>query len=151
LVLQTLLYTTGKVLEGSKGADISTARRECFEKIAEVAGLEFVPCDLENRLHLVEHKHGNFVLALLMKKDKQIVAEEKGGCTLSETFAEKLTKEQLASWTACNKGAFVLLHMYESGSTAAQQAVKEVVAREGKKLKQSSFAGAEVLLKKVKV
>jgi len=120
-------------------------RLECYKAIAEIARDEFIPCNMEERFHLVEHKNASFVVAHLLKSDKTRTDTE---VTLSAQLAE-LTTDQLASWTACNKGCFVLLDMYDSGNPKAVQAVRSAVTSSHKRLEGYSSQGAKLLLAKV--
>jgi len=120
-------------------------RLQCYKAIAEIARDEFIPCNMEERFHLVEHKNSSFVVAHLLKSDKSRTDTE---VTLSAQLAE-LPTDQLAAWTACNKGCFVLLDMYDSGKSKAMEAVRSAVASSRRRLEGYSSQGAKLLLAKV--
>jgi len=61
----------------------------------------------------------------------------------------ELSTDQLASWTACNKGCFVLLQMFESGDPKAVKAVRAAVTSSLTRLEGYSSKGAKLLLSKV--
>ena len=130
---------------------VAEGRRRCFEALAEMAGREFVPCDMENRLHLVEHKNGNFLLGVLLRCERWLVSEagKSGADTLAGTLATQLSSERLASFASCNKGAFVLLHLFETGEASAVEAVRGAVKSAEKRLQSYSFPAASLLLRYV--
>ncbi|VDO59805.1 unnamed protein product [Haemonchus placei] len=114
-------------------------RQKCNEALAQIAKQEFVPMDNE-RLHLIEHLAGNFVLMAVLRCDNGLPEDQR----LSVAIVNTLSKEELGSWICCNKGCHVLLKMLHCGSTAVKEKVKEAVNM--KQLREYTFRGATLLV-----
>ncbi|XGW09768.1 hypothetical protein V3C99_011774 [Haemonchus contortus] len=114
-------------------------RQKCNEALAQIAKQEFVPMDNE-RLHLIEHLSGNFVLMAVLRCDNNLPEDQR----LSVAIVNTLSKEELGSWICCNKGCHVLLKMLHCGSTAVKEKVKEAVNM--KQLREYTFRGATLLV-----
>ncbi|WKX94782.1 hypothetical protein Q1695_011780 [Nippostrongylus brasiliensis] len=121
----------------------SEMRKKCNEAIAQIAKQEFIPMDSE-RLHLLEHPAGGFVLMAVLRCDNALPEDEK----LSVEIVNTLTKEELGSWICCNKGCHVLLKMIHGGSVTVRQKIKEAVNM--KQLKEYTFRGAMLLVEELK-
>lgn len=114
-------------------------RRACYEAIAKVCSEEFIPCNTE-RLHAVEHPQAHFVISQLLIMDKDFDVK------LSD-FLAKLDPELLSSWIACNKGCFIILHMFENGTIETQKLLVSIISQ--KTLRTYSNKGASLLLEKL--
>lgn len=126
--------------------EMNDARRACYAALGELAAEEFIPMNIDAaRLHIVEHKHGHFLVSMLMRLDKKLAEAHRP--TLSGIFAERLSAEELGAWVACKKGGFVLLNMYENGEEATREKVKGALKRCEKKMAQ--YGTASVLKEKV--
>lgn len=138
-------------------------RTDCYKAIAEIATDEFIPCNVDGPLHVIEHPQSHFVLTLLLAADRrralarktvrdqeqEIATTTEPIVTLSGTIATTVGVEKLAEWTACNKGCFVLFRMFDSGDVDATTAVNSAVKLSLSRLRGYSFAGAKLLLEKV--
>jgi hypothetical protein len=97
---------------------------ECFEKISEIAGEEYIPHNMESTeedKHIMQGGPARFVLKKLLKVDRN-----QPNVKLSEYMA-KLPKEMLVLFSATNSGCFDLQHMMLSGSEEARSAVINAV------------------------
>lgn len=130
----------------SVSSEVEEGRRSCFESLASLAAEEFVPCNLEGGLHLVEHPQSHFLLIQLLKLDR--ILREESRSTFGEVLCRSVGEEKMAAWTSCNKGCFVLLGVFESGEKLTEECVKRVVEPLKKKLAEYSFPAAALLLKK---
>src|ERR1700722_5030118 len=70
---------------------------------------EFIPANFEDRLHIVEHPCGHFVLKKLLKCDRILVERQMMHLTLTQILCDTITPQRMCEWTACNKGCFVLV------------------------------------------
>ncbi|PIO75515.1 CPL domain protein [Teladorsagia circumcincta] len=113
-------------------------RQKCNEALAQIAKQEFIPMDNE-RLHLIEHPAGHFVLMAVLRCDNALAEDQR----LSVEIVNTLSKEDLGSWICCNKGCHVLLKMLHCGSSTVKRKVKEAVNM--KQLKEYTFRGATLL------
>lgn len=107
------------------------------QAVCDILREEFIPANMEN-LHLIEHNRGHFVLKQLIKNDK----------TLSSIIVDELNQDVLGSWLTCNKGTFILLHMFENGDEKVKKAVKNCVLKNKKRLEKYSFKSAQILIDK---
>ncbi|KAK6059583.1 CPL domain protein [Cooperia oncophora] len=114
-------------------------RQRCNEAIAQIAKQEFIPMDNE-RLHLIEHHAGHFVLMAALRCDNGLPEDQR----LSVEIVNTLPKEALGSWICCNKGCHVLLKMLHCGSSVVKEKIKEAVNM--KQLKEYTFRGATLLV-----
>ncbi|VDK53163.1 unnamed protein product [Anisakis simplex] len=125
-------------------------RRECYEGIAKLCGEEFIPCDTE-RLHAIEHPNAHFVISKLLQADSKFDVK------LSDHLMG-LGEATLSSWVSsamliaffivsCNRGCFILLHMFENGSEEAKSMLQKCIPLAT--LKNYSTKGAQALLKKL--
>ncbi|VDM56735.1 unnamed protein product [Angiostrongylus costaricensis] len=117
-------------------------RKKCNEALVEIAKQEFIPMD-NQRLHLIEHPAGHFVLMAVLRSDKFLPEEQR----LSVAIVNNLTKEDLGSWIACNKGCHVLLKMLHCGSNVVREKIKQ--ATNMKQLKEYTFRGAVLLVEEL--
>ncbi|KHJ80186.1 CPL domain protein [Oesophagostomum dentatum] len=113
-------------------------RKQCNEAIAALAKQEFIPMDSQ-RLHLIEHPAGHFLLMAVLRCDQFLPEEQQ----LSVELVNSLSRQELGSWIYCNKGCHVLLKMIQSGAAVVRQKVKEAVNM--KQLKEYTFRGATLL------
>ncbi|CAL2033242.1 unnamed protein product [Caenorhabditis brenneri] len=116
----------------------SEARKSCNAAIVEIAKKDFVPMDQEG-FHIIEHPAGGFVLNGIMRCDVDLPEDER----LSVALVDGLTKQQLGSWIACNKGCHVLLKMLKVGGPKVVEKVKAAINR--KHLDNYKSKGAIVL------
>ncbi|KAK6737963.1 hypothetical protein RB195_020201 [Necator americanus] len=117
-------------------------RKQCNEAIAKIAKQEFIPMDSQ-RLHLIEHPAGNFLLMAVLRCDQSLPEEQQ----LSVQIVNSLTKEELGSWICCNKGCHVLLKMLQCGSNIVREKIKDAVNM--KQLKEYTFRGATLLVQEL--
>ncbi|ETN86958.1 CPL domain protein [Necator americanus] len=103
---------------------------------------EFIPMDSQ-RLHLIEHPAGNFLLMAVLRCDQSLPEEQQ----LSVQIVNSLTKEELGSWICCNKGCHVLLKMLQCGSNIVREKIKDAVNM--KQLKEYTFRGATLLVQEL--
>jgi len=130
------------ILENAVGDKTDAYRALCVDVLAE----EFIPMNMES-LHAVELPHSHYVLKKLIKNDASLHA--KGEKTFSEAVIDELSQEHLLSWMSCNRGAFVLVFLYETGIERVKEIIQAVVTSNGgkKKLKQYTFTAAKILAK----
>jgi hypothetical protein len=118
----------------------------CFEKIAEIAGEEFIldyaDSDKEKEKHIMQGGAACYVLKKLIKADRQ-----QASVKISD-FMAKLPKSQLNLFSTSNSGCFDLYHMTISGSEVARDAVVNAINMSSLKNKQG-FPGAQLLLEEV--
>ncbi|VDK60998.1 unnamed protein product [Anisakis simplex] len=100
---------------------------------------EFIPCDTE-RLHAIEHPNAHFVISKLLQADSKFDVK------LSDHLMG-LGEATLSSWVSCNRGCFILLHMFENGSEEAKSMLQKCIPLAT--LKNYSTKGAQALLKKL--
>ena len=79
-----------------------------LKKHLQMCAEEFIPANFDApRLHVVEHASGHFVLKRLLRGDARL--NELGvSATLAGALLGRLPLAQMAAWTACNRGCFLL-------------------------------------------
>ncbi|KAE9418428.1 hypothetical protein Angca_009600 [Angiostrongylus cantonensis] len=117
-------------------------RKKCNGALVEIAKQEFIPMD-SRRLHLIEHPAGHFVLMAVLRCDKFLPEDQR----LSVAIVNNLTKEELGSWIACNKGCHVLLKMLHCGSNVVREKIKRALNMN--QLKEYTFQGAVLLVEEL--
>ncbi|VDP05264.1 unnamed protein product [Heligmosomoides polygyrus] len=108
----------------------SEMRKHCNVALAQIAKREFIPMDSE-RLHLIEHPAGSFVLMAVLRCDSALPEDEK----LSVTIADTLTKEELGSFIGSNR-------------VCDLPKIKEAINM--KQLKEYTFRGATLLVEELR-
>ncbi|CAJ0914174.1 unnamed protein product, partial [Mesorhabditis belari] len=133
-----------KALELQIGRDFferkvdSQLRINCYEAIADVAAVDFIPMD-PNGYHLIESRAGGWVTGQLLRQDSKLPEEER----LAVQIVKRVPEEFLANWVGCNKGCFALLRMWENGGVAVQTHIKKIVDVD--RLDKYSMVGARLL------
>uniref|UniRef100_A0A0R3RX93 PUM-HD domain-containing protein n=1 Tax=Elaeophora elaphi TaxID=1147741 RepID=A0A0R3RX93_9BILA len=115
-------------------------RAACYDAIASTCSREFIPCDGE-QLHPIEHPQAHFVISKLLKSDSKF--DVKLG-----DFIVKRCRNQLSSWLACNKGCFILLHIFENASQQSQELLRSTLSLAT--VERYHTKGATVLMQKLK-
>jgi len=116
-----------------------------FSLIAEEAAKPFLQGDADP--NIVEATASTMMLKKIILKDKE--RHKKGEPTFSSVLLNTVDEEGIEAWVSCNRGAFLLLHCFETDIPAVQSLVREKLKPVMKKLKQQTTKGAELLLQKL--
>ena len=100
--------------------------------------------------NIIENTASNMLLKKVVQKDKE--RKGRGEQLFSQVLLDTIDSAGLEAWISCNRGAFLLLHCYETGVEEVQAKVKTLVMpliatlrRQAK----SKSKGAELLLSKI--
>ena len=100
--------------------------------------------------NIIENTASNMLLKKVVQKDKE--RKGRGEQLFSQVLLDTVDSAGLEAWISCNRGAFLLLHCYETGVEEVQAKVKTLVMpliatlrRQAK----SKSKGAELLLSKI--
>jgi len=118
---------------------------QLLQILAEEATKPFIPGDAEP--NIVESRASNMMLKKIIQKDKERAA--KGEKTFSSIVLDTMDEDGLEAWVTCNRGAFLLVTMLETGIEEVIKVVKEKANSMMKTLKRQKTTGVEVLLKKL--
>jgi len=116
--------------------------------LAEEASKPFIQGD--DMPNIIENTASNMLLKKVILKDKE--RKERGEQLFSQVLLDTVDSAGLEAWVSCNRGAFLLLHCWETGVEEVQTKVKALVTpliatlrRQAK----SKSKGAELLLSKI--
>jgi len=116
--------------------------------LAEEASKPFIQGD--DMPNIIENTASNMLLKKVILKDKE--RKERGEQLFSQVLLDTVDSAGLEAWVSCNRGAFLLLHCWETGVEEVQTKVKDLVTpliatlrRQAK----SKSKGAELLLSKI--
>jgi len=116
--------------------------------LAEEASKPFIQGD--DMPNIIENTASNMLLKKVILKDKE--RKERGEQLFSQVLLDTVDSAGLEAWVSCNRGAFLLLHCWETGVEEVQSKVKALVTpliatlrRQAK----SKSKGAELLLSKI--
>merc|ERR1711962_383604 len=116
--------------------------------LAEEASKPFIQGD--DMPNIIENTASNTLLKKVILKDKE--RKERGEQLFSQVLLDTVDSAGLEAWVSCNRGAFLLLHCWETGVEEVQTKVKALVTpliatlrRQAK----SKSKGAELLLLKI--
>ena len=100
--------------------------------------------------NIIENTASTMLLKKVILKDKE--RKERGEQLFSQVLLDTVDSAGLEAWVSCNRGAFLLLHCWETGVEEVQTKVKDLVTpliatlrRQAK----SKSKGAELLLSKI--
>ena len=118
--------------------------KPAMERLSDIASDKFVVGE-EN---FVESPAGHQLLKKIIIQDK--IRHSEGGDTFSKMLLDQLNaKNSLESYIGCNRGAFLLVTIMETGVPSLQQLVKDCLKQYGKALGAQSTRGAELLVQKL--
>jgi len=116
--------------------------------LAEEASKPFIQGD--DMPNIIENTASTMLLKKVILKDKE--RKERGEQLFSQVLLDTVDSAGLEAWVSCNRGAFLLLHCWETGVEEVQTKVKDLVTpliatlrRQAK----SKSKGAELLLSKI--
>jgi pumilio family protein 6 len=118
--------------------------KPAMERLSDIASDNFVVGE-EN---FVESPAGHQLLKKIIVQDK--IRHSEGRDTFSKMLLDQLNaKNSLESYIGCNRGAFLLVTIMETGVASLQQLVKDCLKQYGKTLGAQSTRGAELLVQKL--
>merc|ERR1712223_319848 len=116
--------------------------------LAEEASKPFIQGD--DTPNIIENTASNMLLKKVVQKDKE--RKERGEQLFSQVLLDTVDSAGLEAWVSCSRGAFLLLHCWETEVEEVQTKVKDLVTpliatlrRQAK----SKSKGAELLLSKI--
>jgi len=116
--------------------------------LAEEASKPFIQGD--DMPNIIENTASNMLLKKVILKDKE--RKERGEQLFSQVLLDTVDSAGLEAWVSCNRGAFLLLHCWETGVEEVQAKVKALatplIATLRRQAKSKS-KGAELLLSKI--
>merc|ERR1711936_123488 len=115
--------------------------------LAEEASKPFIQGD--DTPNIIENTASNMLLKKVVQKDKE--RKGRGEQLFSQVLLDTVDSAGLEAWISCNRGAFLLLHCYETGVEEVQAKVKTLVMPLIATLRRhakSKSKGAELLLSK---
>ncbi|XP_023026299.2 pumilio and CPL domain-containing protein penguin [Leptinotarsa decemlineata] len=95
----------------------------------------------------IEHAGMHMLLKKLAKYDNDSTVTKY--VTFGECLAKKLNDDMLKVWLKLNRGCFLLIAVFESGSEETQNVMKSALKKQLKLLKKQSTPGAKILLNKI--
>jgi pumilio family protein 6 len=119
---------------------------DLLSELAEEAVKPFIPGDAEQP-NIVESGASHMLLKKIIIKDKERSAI--GQDTFSNLLLKNIDSEGLDAWATCNRGAMLLVYMYETAIKEVESLVQEKVESVKRTLQRQKTKGAEILLKKL--
>merc|ERR1719500_1203952 len=116
--------------------------------LAEEASKPFIQGD--DTPNIIENTASNMLLKKVVQKDKE--RKERGEQLFSQVLLDTVDSAGVEAWLSCNRGAFLLLHCWETGVEEVQEKVKSLVMPAIATLRRqakSKSKGAELLLSKI--
>ncbi|XP_010875601.1 pumilio homolog 3 isoform X1 [Esox lucius] len=123
--------------------------RPAMEAVAEVAADDFIPGGVEGQLHMAEHPAGHLVLKWLIEQDTKMKETGREEC-FSRVLLDKVGLDKMKTWTAMNRGAFVLCCLLNSADESVATEIREGLKAYTPELQKiQNCKGVEVLLEKL--
>jgi len=135
--------------------DMKETKGGAFEVLIDMAqeeGLYFEAKGDSNQ-HFIEKGVTSLVLRKLIAHDKDIVKNNEvddQNCLFSSLLVTRMSKEVLRSYVNCNKGAFLLLNLFETEIADVRSKLVLALAGINSTLSRKEYKGAQLLLQKLK-
>lgn len=132
------------IVKAGSGSDLEKAYSGLVDVIVDP---EWSVKESEKDVLGIENAGIHMALKKLAQFDK--IKLENEDVTFGSVLVEKLNEATLGVWLKLNRGCFILVAIFENGSEATQNTMKQKLKKHLKLLKKQETAGAKILIKKV--
>jgi len=129
------IYT---ILEAGEGKDDVAEAKDAFNAVIDLISAPFDAADSES-LHPVGDAGGHLCVKKIIQQNS----------SFAPRLLERVTDDQLRSWTSCNRGCYVLLALLEHANEDVVKRMKAALESIKTALAGSDFSGAKLLTTKL--